>query len=116
VPWPGSITTEAGEYQIRVKTAFGRTRGRIDALAVSWDVPDITEYLDDVSILTAGTRLPITKAFHTIRAVNLTLQDDGGTARTARVLDKTITGPLIKCFDGSNAATGGRVDAIIQGF
>lgn len=116
MPWPGAITAEAGDYEIRVHTAFGGTRGRIDALSVNFDVPDITEYLHGISIAALGTRLAPAKSYHAIRAVHLTLQDDGGTARTARVMDKSLAGPLINCFDSSSAAATGHVDAIIQGY
>jgi hypothetical protein len=117
MPWPGAITTEAGDYEIRVRTAFGHTQGRIDALAVNFDVPDIIEYLNDIAIAAPGTRLPITQTYHAITGVHLTLQDDGGTALTARVMDKDETlGPLINTFDATNAATTGNVDAIIQGY
>ena len=117
MPWPGAITAEAGDYEIRVRTAFGHTQGRIDALAVNFDVPDIIEYLNDIAIAAPGTRLPITQTYHAITGVHLTLQDDGGTALTARVMDKDETlGPLINTFDATNAATTGNVDAIIQGY
>lgn len=116
-PWPGTITAEIGDYEIRVSTAFSRTRGRIAALAVNIDVPDITEHLHNVNILGVGTRLPFTKTYHSIRAVHLTLQDNASSAVTARVMDKNASlGPLVKCFDVVNAATTGQVDAIIQGF
>lgn len=117
LPWPGAITTELGDYEIRVRTAYGRTRGRIDALTVNIDVEDIVEYLNDIAIAAAGTRLPITETYHVIRGVNLTLQDDGGSARTTRWIDKnTALGPLIKAFDSTNTATTGHVDVIIQGY
>lgn len=117
MPWPGAITAAAGDYEIRVRTTFGRTRGRIDALAINFDVADIIEYLNDIAIAAPGTRLPITQTYHTITGVHLTLQDDAGTALTARVMDKSASlGPLINTFDSTNTATTGNVDAIIQGY
>lgn len=115
LPWPGALTAQAGEYQFRIRTAFGRTRGRVDALAINLDVPDIVEYLDDIDISAGGTRLPLTNAYRVIRNVHLTLQDDGGTADSAKVIDKSAAlGPLVNCTTAGSATTG-RVDAIIQG-
>ena len=115
--WPGAITAEAGDYEIRVRTDFGRTRGRIDALAVLLDVPDIVDYLDDIEIASGGTRLPLPRTYRVIRNVHLTLQDTGSGAASARVMDKSASaGPLIRCFTTAGSATAGRVDAIVQGY
>jgi hypothetical protein len=48
--------------------------------------------------------------------VSLTLHSDGGSATTARVVDKSTSGPLIQCFNASGAATAGTVDAYVQGY
>lgn len=116
-PWPGAITTENVGYDIRVTTAFGNIEGRVSALAITFDMPDISETLADVVIGAGGTRLTLASAFQSITAVNLTLQDDGGSAFTARVMDKdTVAGPLIKCFNSSGTAVAGTIDAIVQGY
>jgi hypothetical protein len=116
IPWLGHINTELGVYEFRVRTVFSRTQGVISALAVNFDVPDISETINDQSISAAGTRLLIQNSYHGIKAVNLTVQDDGGTGRTARVMDKSATGPLVKVFDISGNPTTGKLDAIVQGF
>jgi hypothetical protein len=116
-PWPGALAAEVGDYDIRVRADFGRSRGRIDVLAVNLDMPDIVEYIDDANIAGAGTRLTLARTYRVIRNVNLTLQDDGGVAASARVIDKNAAlGPLINCFTTAGGATTGRVDAIIQGY
>jgi hypothetical protein len=116
-PWPGALTATAGDWQIRIKTNFSRTRGRIDDLSVVWDVPDREVYLDDVVIAApGGTQLSVGTGWNAIRVVNLTLQNDGGTARTPIVIDKSLAGPLVKCLDATGVATTGKVDAIIQGY
>lgn len=116
MPWLGGITAETGDYEIRVRTNFSRIQGRIRNLIVNLDVPDIMETVNDKTISSAGTRLPLTKSYYAILNVNLTVQDDGGSARTARVMDKSTSGPLVKCFDINGNATAGKVDATIQGY
>ena len=48
------------------------------------------------------------------------LQDDGGGAETARVVDKNVNlGPLVQCFKqsgGSLIAASGTVDVTVQGY
>lgn len=116
MPWLGGITAETGDYEIRVRTNFSRTQGRIRNLIVNLDVPDIMETVNDQTISASGTRLPLTKSYYAILNVNLTVQDDGGSARTARVMDKSTSGPLVKCFDINGNPTAGKVDATIQGY
>lgn len=117
LPWPGALAAQAGEYQFRIRTGFGRTRGRVDALAINLDVPDIVEYLDDINISAGGTRLPLTNTYRVIRNVNLTLQADGGSAAGIKVIDKSAAlGPLVNCTTTAGSATSGRVDAIIKGY
>ncbi len=114
--FPGSLTVAAEKYFFRVRTGAGATRGRIAALTLKLDVPDVVEYLDDVVLSAGGTRLPLTKAFRAIRSVNVTLQDDAGSAVDVRVMDKDTAGPLIQAFDAGGSGTSGLIDAIIQGY
>ena len=118
MPWPGEIPVTHQGYEIRVTTAAGPTQGQLSAFQALIDMPDIEENIDDVAIAAGGTRLPIKRSYRKIVNVNLTLQSDGGTAATARVMDKLATGPLVKCFDGANppVATTGLVDATVQGY
>lgn len=117
VPWPGEVTARHEPYDIRVPTGFGATRGKIIALTPTFDVPDVIERLNDLSIAGAGTRLPIVKTYRVIKNVNLTLQAAAGGAMKAETQDKNATlGPLVKCFDAANAATTGKIDATIQGY
>ena len=88
----------------------------LDDIITRLDVPDINESLDDVSISDTGTRLPINQDYRVIKNVSLTLQEDGGSAETAKVLDKDATnGPLVETLD-DGAAVSGTVDARIEGY
>lgn len=115
--WPGSIVAEAIPYEFRVTTSAGAVQGRIVALQIRLDVADVSETLADVALAAGGSRLPLTKAYRAIRAVNLTLQADGGAARTLEVIDKDATlGPLCQGFDNTHTGTAAHVDAIVQGY
>jgi hypothetical protein len=115
--WPGRFKVTAQPYNFKFGIAQGFTRGVISELNFKVDALDITETLADVAIDSGGTRLSLTKTYSVIKSVNLTLQDDGGTAATVKVMDKNATtGPLIQGYDSSDSATGCNVDATIIGY
>jgi hypothetical protein len=115
--WPGELpSAPEGAIQFRITTQAGKVQGVVSTLTLNFDVEDEFEELDDVSISGSGTRLSITKTYRAISNVQLTLQDDGGTAVTAFCADKDETlGPLIYCKDASGSLVTGTVDARIQG-
>jgi len=107
----------AGDNRVRAKIAESENVSTLYSMQSIIDVPDIVESLADVSISATGTRLTLTKPFRVIVAVNLTLQDDAGTAETAKVLDKSVSqGPLIECYNSSGTAVAGTVDAVVVGY
>lgn len=115
--WPGELTNvPEGAIQFRITTQAGVVQGAISTLTLQFDVEDEFEELDNVAISAAGTRLPITKAFRTINNVQLTLQDDGGSAVSVQWVDKNATlGPLVQCINSAGALVAGVLDARIQG-
>jgi hypothetical protein len=116
--WPGRITDISRQkYEFRIVTQAGNTQGQISEFTPSIDVPDVTETLNDVSISSSGTRLPITETYRKILNVNLTLQDDGGSAVGLRTADKDADlGPLVEALSQSNTLTSASIDATIQGY
>ncbi len=117
IAWPGILAAEAKAYEFRIECDEGAVQAVISALRVIIDPPDLVEKFNSIAIADTGTRIPLTKTFRAIRAVNLTLEDDAGDARTARVLDRSETlGPLVKCYDASNVAVVGTVDAVVIGY
>jgi hypothetical protein len=114
--WPGKVTGKRQRYEFQVVTAAGKTRGVISEFTIQLDVPDIEEYVNDESIDMAGTRLTLTETYRSIESVQLTLQDDGGDAVYAKVMDKSVSGPLIKCYDSAGDLTSGSIDAHVQGY
>lgn len=119
-PWPGvigPIASTAQEFDIRVTVAGGLTQGVLTELSIIVDVPDVIEYFEDVAISAGGTRLPITKTYRAITSVQVTVQDDGGTAASALIVDKNAaSGPLIKTINTSRVGVSGTIDAVVQGY
>jgi hypothetical protein len=82
-----------------------------------FDAPDIQETFEDLLLAAEGARLPLQKSYRRIKTVNLTLQDDGGTAATLKVLDKDeLDGPLVRAFDAAGQGTAATIDATLQGY
>lgn len=119
LPWPGALMAELGtyEFQVLANSAVTAVQPRISALKVLLDVPDIVERFNSVATASGGTRLTLTNTYRQISNVALTLQDDGGAARTVLAMDKSHTlGPLVKCLNSAGAGTTGLIDATIQGY
>jgi hypothetical protein len=117
VPFPGRAWADAGTtYQFRIDVDQSNLQGLIGSVVAQIDVPDKTIRLPDVVIASVGTRLAIGTGWRNVVIVSLTLHSDGGSATTARVVDKSTSGPLIQCFNASGAATAGTVDAYVQGY
>lgn len=117
VPFPGRAWADAGiTYQFRIDVDQSNLQGLIGSVVAQIDVPDKTIRLPDVVIASGGSRLSIGTSWRNVVIVSLTLHSDGGTATTARVVDKSTSGPLIQCFNASGAATAGTVDAYVQGY
>lgn len=116
--WPGSVPVTTRErIYFQVITAAGAVRGIISEFTVLMDVIDVLERFNDVTIAAGGTRLPITREFAAILNIQLTLQDDGGQAVTARTVDKdTELGPLIEALTIAGLSTTASIDAVVQGY
>ncbi|MGV0986043.1 MAG: phage tail protein [Limnohabitans sp.] len=117
VPFPGRAWADAGTtYQFRIDVDQSNLQGLIGSVVAQIDVPDKAIRLPDVLIASGGSRLSIGTGWRNVVIVSLTLHSDGGSATTARVVDKSTSGPLIQCFNASGAATAGTVDAYVQGY
>ena len=118
LPWLGPVpATDGAAYQFRLTTAAGRERGQVNDLTLSFAVPEVDEYLDNVAIAATGTRLPIAKTWRNINSVLLTVQTSGTAAISAKVLDKNNTaGPLVQCLDAAGNAVAGLIDAKLRGY
>lgn len=116
-PWRGALEVVAGEYiELRVIVAAGVTQGMISALTPYLDVPTVEDYIDNAVVSAAGSRLSLAQTFRSIKNIQLTVQQDGGAAVTARWVDKLATGPLVQALDISGNSVPGTVDAYIKGY
>lgn len=117
-PWPellGPFDTDADTYEIRITVEAGAVQGEIAQFDLVVDTPDIEESYEDVQITVAasGVRLTPAAARRAIDLVyGLSLQDDGGSAVTLKVIDKNpTTGALIKAYNAAGSVTTATFDA-----
>jgi hypothetical protein len=116
-PWPGALEVVAGEYiELRVITSAGPTQGIVTTLTPYLDVPTVEDYIDNAVVSAAGTRLALSKTFRAIKNIQLTVQQDGGSAVTARWVDKLASGPLVQALDITGTAVPSTVDAYLKGY
>lgn len=116
--WPGSLAFN-GESQIRFRLTLsaGLSQGVIYDLTALIDAPEISEVVEDVAVTSGGTRLSLTNTYRVIKSVQLTVQSDGGSGVTPRLVDKnTALGPLVEILNTSGVAVDGLLDAEIRGY
>ncbi len=115
--WPGKITATNEPYDFYISIAGGGTQGKISALSVVVDMPDIEESFQDQVIAALGTRLPITKTYRAIKNVKMSLEYDGHGAVGLQCVDKNPTlGPLIKGINDAGAYVQALGDFTLQGY
>lgn len=114
--WPGQLDHLREQlYFIRITGHAGTVQAALQELSVVIDVPDTIETLEDVAIAAGGTRLVLSGTPRKIVSVRCALEDDGGSAAYAKVMDKNAAlGPLVKVFNSSDVATTGLVDAVVH--
>jgi hypothetical protein len=118
-PWLGEIEMKDGAdiLEWRIETAAGPTQGRISVLTIKVDVPTIRERFENVSIAAGGTRLTLTESYRFIRTVLATVLHDGGTGMYAKAMDRdSALGPMMKIFDSTGTAVGGRISVDVEGY
>lgn len=116
-PWPGQIPAAYDGYQWRVTLGAGGTQGKITALSVIVDAPDMVEYIEDIAISATGTMVPYTKPFTVIKTVTPTLQAGVSDAVTVKVDKSSNLFPVLFAYDASlTAVAGASSDVIIKGY
>lgn len=113
--WPGYVIANQATYNFRLSIPAGSIQGKIMDFVVIVDAPDIIETLTNVAISVNGTRLPITNTYRSIKDVQISINNVNIAAR-AEVIDMSIDGPMVKCFDINNNAIDGNINAIITGY
>jgi len=116
--YKGPVEFHRDYYQVRVIFPSGHIQGIITDLSLIVDAPDMVLYFSDRAVSPAGLSLSATdlKGMDTVRNVNVTLQDDGGSAVSAKVLSKSADEVRIMTYDSSGLGTSGTVDVIVQGY
>ena len=118
-PWVGQLNiSETTEVLIRVKTTGGsEALDKLIELTAIIDVVDILIRLDDVVILSGGSRLNLGRVVNGVKNIQMTVQADGNGGISSRVIDKDpINGPLIEVLNSSGASVNGLIDATIQAY
>lgn len=117
VAWPGALELpKRQDYEFRISAVGGQVQGVISLLNVLFDMPDLHEAFTNLAIPLGGTRIPLTKAFHVIKTVLPTVVEDGGSARRIRVLDQSLTGPLLAAVDNVETETTGVAGGAVDGY
>jgi len=117
LPWPGQITAQPEDYQFRVTIGFGPVQGKITAMAMLIDAPDMEERISDLTVSSGGTAIPYAKGFTAIQVVNVTLQANGSGAVTVETDKTSPLAPTVKAYNAAHTAvSGAKVDIILQGY
>lgn len=121
-PWflmANQPSLNAQTYDVKLRIFGGPVRGVVRDFAIDIDGAKVEEYLTTVAISNTGTRLPIQKAFTAIKVVNVSIEDDGGGAKSFVVFDKAVTigaGPLVKLYNAAGALVAGHVSVTVVGY
>lgn len=118
MPWTGQyFAFETTEVIVKITTTGGAGIDKLLELTALLDVEDIVIRLNDVVILSTGSRLNLGRTVNAIKNIQLTVQADGNNGVNARILDKSASnGPLIQVLNSSGSAVNGLIDAVIQAY
>jgi hypothetical protein len=109
-PWPGALESVAAiPLYFRFRASGGPVQGIVESVLAVFDVEDVVEAFEDLTIMESGTRLPITRQFRRIKYVEIDLQDNGLGASGVVIVDKNEEmGPLVRAI-GADALIDARV-------
>jgi hypothetical protein len=117
LPWPGQISVTNDIYQFRVTIGAGTPPARINAMSLVIDAKDIYETIDNVVIGAAGTIIPYTKDFTSIKNIQATLQANGSGAVTVEIDKSVPLAPFAICYNAAHTAVAGAsVDFSLKGY
>ena len=117
MPWPGQITATNDVCQFRITIGSGATQGRINAMSLVIDAPDMIESVNDLTVSSGGTAISYTSNFTAIKNIQATLQANGSGAITVEIDKTSPLAPTAKCFNSSHVAvSGATVDFYLKGY
>jgi len=116
-PWPGQLVAKNDAYQFRVTIGAGIDRGVLQSLVLTIDAPDMEETIANLAIAAAGTVIPYTKPFTSIKTVIGQLQVNASGARGLHT-DKTLPlSPKIFALNAAGTAVAGATaDITLKGY
>jgi hypothetical protein len=104
------------DIYFRVTVYGGVGRGVINSMSVVSNAPYIEDFVNDFVVANSGTvRLTLNRSFRSIVEVLITVQDDSNGGVTARVKDKSTSGPSVEVLDASGSRVTGLIDARVRG-
>lgn len=81
------------------------------------DVEDLEDKVNNYELVGGSGRLPLSISFREIVNMQLTLQDDNGSASYVKIIDKDeLLGPLVESYDSTGANVTSVLDALIRGY
>lgn len=115
--WANYLTVTKGEqYQFRISCYQGTKPSIISTFIVINDVPDQTEFFNDLVVPVEGLRVPIEKSYERIKTLTYALQTDGNGGISIVVVDKDAElGPLIKVVNDLAEPVQGLIDVTVYG-
>lgn len=117
MPWPGQVVASNDVYQFRVTIGAGPAKGKILAMSLVIDAPDLVEYIADLVVNAAGTVIPYAMNFTAIKTVQATLQANLSGAETIEIDKSNPLAPVIRAFNNSHSAvSGATADITIKGY
>ena len=115
--WPGQITVANDIYQLKLQIGAGAVQGKVSALSIIVDAPDMVESIDDLPIDAAGTAIPYTKPFTAIKNIVGQLQANGSGAITIEVNKTAPLAPTVKAYNSAHTAvSGATADFTLKGY
>tara|TARA_R110000782_G_scaffold270483_1_gene371875 strand:- start:58337 stop:62461 length:4125 start_codon:yes stop_codon:yes gene_type:complete len=89
----------------------------LEYIRVVVDVKDLEDEVNNYELIDGSGRLPLSLDFRKIVNMQLTLQDDNGTASYVKIVDKDeLLGPLVETYDSSGLKVTSVLDALIRGY
>lgn len=114
--FPEYVDLQSGDvFQFKLTNPGGESQSTVTNFDVIIDVEDELEQFQGIVLDPAGSRLPLTKTYRSIRVVNGNLRS-GSTAVSVQVIDfDNSLGPLVRAFDATGTGVTATIDGFIQG-
>lgn len=105
-------------YGVRtvLRSIDGSTQAELTSVDYQLDYPDLFEYVNDAITSPSGTTISFTKIFRSVKAVQVTVQDNGQGGITARTSNKDNNSVDVVVLNAAGNGVTGLVDVLVQGY